>query len=36
MPYLNDYKLKVGRLEVSRLEVTKFLGVLLDEKTGIA
>ena len=31
-PYQGDCKLKIDRLEVSRVEVTKFLGVLVDEK----
>jgi len=31
-PYLDDYKLKIDRLEVSRVQVTKFLGVLVVEK----
>jgi len=31
-PYLDDSKLKIGGLEVSRVKVTKFLRVLVDEK----
>ena len=31
-PYLVDCKVKIDGLEVSRVQVTKFLGVLVDEK----
>ena len=31
-PYLGDCKLKIDGLEVRRVQVTKFLGVLVDEK----
>jgi len=31
-PYLDDSKLKIDGLEVSRVQVTKFLGILVDEK----
>ena len=31
-PYLDDCNLKISGLEASRVQVTKFLGVLIDEK----
>jgi len=31
-PYQDDCKLKIGELEVSRVQVIKFLGILVDEK----
>ena len=31
-PYLDDCKLKIDGLEVSRVQVTKFLRALVDEK----
>ena len=31
-PYTDHCKLKIGGLEVSRVQVIKFLGVLVDEK----
>jgi len=31
-PYLDDCKLKIDGLEVSRVQVTKFIGVLVNEK----
>ena len=31
-PNLDDCKLKIDGLEVSRVQVTKFLGVMVDEK----
>ena len=31
-PYLDSRKLKIDGLEVSRVQVNKFLGVLVDEK----
>jgi len=35
-PYLAYCKLKSDRLEVSRVQVTKFLGVLVDEKFSLS
>jgi hypothetical protein len=31
-PYLDDCNLKIDSLKVNRVQVTKFLGVLVDEK----
>jgi len=31
-PYLVDYKIKFDGLEANRAQVTKFLGLLVDEK----
>jgi len=31
-PYLDDCKFKIDGLEVSRIQATKFLGVLVDEE----